>query len=198
MKSAEYYVNYMKEVKETLSKISYEQINKATELIHWAAHNNFPIYVFGNGGSASLSEHFSCDHTKGVRHDTSLRPNVISLSSNIPMLTAIANDYSYDQVFSKQLEAFRDNCGLAIGLSASGSSPNVCLGLRKAEQKGFQTLAFVGFDGGHIMEYNDANDFVYVPSHNYGVVEDCHQIVMHSIAQYLRTEYNNDNTELKL
>jgi len=188
----------MKEVKETLSKISYEQINKATELIHWAAHNNFPIYVFGNGGSASLTEHFSCDHTKGVRHDTSLRPNVISLSSNLPMLTAIANDYSYDQVFSKQLEAFRDNCGLAIGISASGNSRNVCLGLRKAEEKGFQTLAFVGFDGGAIMEYNHANDFVYVPSHNYGVVEDCHQIVMHSIAQYLRTEYNNNNNELKL
>jgi len=198
MKSSDYYVNYMKEVNETLSKISYEQINKATELIHWAAHNNFPIYVFGNGGSASLSEHFSCDHTKGVRHDTSLRPNVISLSSNIPMLTAIANDYSYDQVFSKQLEAFRDNCGLAIGISASGSSPNVCSGLRKAEQKNYQTLAFVGFDGGHIMEHNLARYFVHAPVHNYGIVEDCHQIVMHSIAQYLRTEYNNNNTELKL
>lgn len=198
MNSAQYYVDYINEVKETLTKISYEQINKATELIHWAAHNNFPIYVFGNGGSASLSEHFSCDHTKGVRHDTSLRPNVISLSSNLPMLSAIANDYSYDQVFSKQLEAFRDNCGLAIGISASGNSPNICLGLETAQKKNYQTLALVGFDGGDIMEHKYARYFVYVPSHNYGVVEDCHQIVMHSIAQYLRTEYNNNSNKLKL
>ncbi|NDG30613.1 hypothetical protein EB118_11150 [bacterium] len=59
-------------------------------------------------------------------------------------------------------------------------------------------LAFVGFDGGHIMEYNDAKSFVYVPSNNYGIIEDCHQIIMHSIAQFFRTNFNNNKNKLNL
>jgi len=190
--------NYVQQLQETLSKISQEQIIDATKLLYWAAFNNFPVYVFGNGGSASLSEHFSCDHTKGVRHNTSLRPNIISLSSNIPMITAIANDISYDEIFSTQLDSFPNYGSVAIGISASGNSRNVCKGLQKARAKGFQTLAFVGFDGGHIMEYNDAECFVYVPSDNYGIIEDCHQIIMHSIAQFFRTTFNNNKNKLNL
>jgi len=195
---AGYYNLYTSQIREALNKVDYLQIQKATELIYWAASNNFPVFVFGNGGSAAISEHFACDHTKGVRHNTSLRPNIISLSSNVPFLTAIANDISYDEIFSQQLEAFPSYGAVAIGISASGNSRNVCRGLQKASAKGYQTIGFVGFDGGHIMEYNDAKEFVYVPSNNYGVVEDCHQIIMHSIAQYLRKTYNNNKNELIL
>jgi phosphoheptose isomerase len=170
---------YTSGVSEALSKIDRSSVSQAHRIILQYAQEQAPIYVFGNGGSASLSEHFSCDHTKGVRHDTELKSNIISLASNMALITAIANDYSYDEIFSKQIETFPNNRGLAIAISASGSSKNVVKGLRTAGEKGLETMAFVGFDGGYIMDYEMADYVVYVPSDNYGIVEDCHQILMH-------------------
>lgn len=192
---------YTSAIAEALSKIDRDSIEAAHCVILQHATNSLPIYVFGNGGSASLSEHFSCDHTKGVRHDTPLHSNIISLASNMALITAIANDYSYDDIFSKQIEAFPDNKGLAIAISASGSSKNIVKGLRTAKDKGMATMAFVGFDGGYVMDYEMADNVVYVPSHNYGIVEDCHQIIMHSIAQNIRSKHflaRNDSHTLKL
>lgn len=192
-----FYDVYTSAVYEALGKIERHSIEKARDVIYNAAVVGMPLYVFGNGGSASLSEHFSCDHTKGVRHDTDLRPNVVSLASNMALVTAIANDYSYDEVFSKQLEAFPDH-GVAIAITASGNSPNVVKGLRKASEKGMTTICFVGFEGGYVMDYEAADHFVYVPSSNYGIVEDCHQIIMHAIAQEIRSKYHHKRTEIRL
>lgn len=192
---------YTSGLAEALGKIDRGSIDQAHRVILQHATDRLPIYVFGNGGSASLSEHFSCDHTKGVRHDTPLHSNIISLASNMALITAIANDYSYDEIFSKQIEAFPDNNGLAIAISASGSSKNIIRALRTANEKGIKTMAFVGFDGGYVVDYEMANYVVHVPSHNYGIVEDCHQILMHSIAQAIRSKHffaRNEAHTLKL
>jgi len=192
---------YASGVTEALSKIDRYKISEAIKVIEMYAKEQSPIYVFGNGGSAALSEHFSCDHTKGVRHDTPLQSNIISLASNMALITAIANDYSYDDIFSKQIEAFPNNRGLAIAISASGNSKNIIKGLRKAGEKGLETMAFVGFNGGQVVDYELADYIVHVPSDNYGIVEDCHQILMHSIAQAIRSKHflaKDDNHELKL
>ena len=199
--SSAFFDVYTSGVMEALSKIDRASVSQAHRVILQYARDQSPIYVFGNGGSASLSEHFSCDHTKGVRHDTKLKSNIISLASNMALITAIANDYSYDEIFSKQIEAFPDNRGLAIAISASGNSKNIVRALRVAGEKGLETMAFVGFDGGYIMDYEMADYVVYVPSHNYGIVEDCHQILMHSIAQTIRSNHflaKDENHELKL
>ena len=192
---------YASGVTEALSKIDRYKISEAIKVIEMYAKEQSPIYVFGNGGSAALSEHFSCDHTKGVRHDTPLQSNIISLASNMALITAIANDYSYDDIFSKQIEAFPNNRGLAIAISASGNSKNIVKGLRKAGEKGLETMAFVGFNGGQVVDYELADYIVHVPSDNYGIVEDCHQILMHSIAQAIRSKHflaKDGNHELKL
>ena len=192
---------YASGVTEALSKIDRYKISEAIKIIEMYAKEQSPIYVFGNGGSAALSEHFSCDHTKGVRHDTPLQSNIISLASNMALITAIANDYSYDDIFSKQIEAFPNNRGLAIAISASGNSNNIIKGLRKAGEKGLETMAFVGFNGGQVVDYELADYIVHVPSDNYGIVEDCHQILMHSIAQAIRSKHflaKDDNHKLKL
>ena len=199
--SSAFFDVYTSGISEALSKIDRASVSQAHRIILQYAQEQAPIYVFGNGGSASLSEHFSCDHTKGVRHDTELRSNIISLASNMALITAIANDYSYDEIFSKQIEAFPNNRGLAIAISASGSSKNIVKGLRAAGQKGLETMAFVGFDGGYVMDYEMADYVIHVPSDNYGIVEDCHQILMHSIAQSIRTKHflaKDENHELKL
>ena len=99
------------------------------------------------------------------------------------------------------IEAFPNNRGLAIAISASGSSKNVVKGLRAAGQKGLETMAFVGFDGGYVMDYEMADYVVHVPSDNYGIVEDCHQILMHSISQAIRSKFflaKDENHTLRL
>lgn len=192
---------YTSGIAEALSRIDRGSIDQAHRVMLQHAVDRLPIYVFGNGGSASLSEHFSCDHTKGVRHDTELKANIISLASNMALITAIANDYSYDEIFSKQIEAFQDRNGLAVAISASGSSKNIVRALRAASAKGLKTMAFVGFDGGHVLDYEIADYVVHVPSDNYGIVEDCHQIIMHSIAQNIRSKFflaKDDNHKLRL
>lgn len=193
-----FFNDYVLDLRNALDTIDRRQIEKATDMLVEASRLKHPVLVFGNGGSASLSEHFSCDHTKGVRHNTNLLPNVMSLASNMSLVTALANDYSYDEIFEKQIEYFQSEHCVAVGISASGNSPNVLYGLRKAREKNYSTIAFVGFDGGSVVDYERADVIIHVKSKNYGIVEDCHQILMHSISQQIRSSYNNKRKELIL
>lgn len=183
---------YNKWIETALKTIDPKAFDAAEKLIEKNNSRKNPTIVFGNGGSAAIAEHFTCDHTKGVRHDTQsetahvinkMRPNFHSLPSNVSLLTAIANDYGYEYVFSKQVEWFENKNALVIAISSSGSSPNIVNGLNVANRKGYDTIALVGFDGGTILREQLASTIVHVIFNNYGVVEDCHQIVMHALAQ---------------
>lgn len=197
----EYFEIYRNKLNEALNTIDNDWLEMVKNQILWSAENENPILVCGNGGSASLSEHFSCDHTKGVSMDCQeLFPNVISLSSNIALISAIANDISYDEIFSKQIEWFHKGLDTTlVVISASGNSPNIIKALEAAKIRRMTTIAFVGFDGGEIVKNDLAQFVIHVKSDNYGIVEDCHQIIMHSIAQNIR--YDNTHkriSELKL
>ncbi len=165
-------------------------LNHVRNVIFSAAHNNWPILVMGNGGSAAIGDHWSCDYSKGISEDTKYKINVRNLGSNMSIMTAIANDIGYDQVFSKQIEWCKEEA-LVLAISSSGSSPNIVNGLRKANEMEFPTIALVGFDGGEVLRRDMADFIIHVNSNNYGVVEDCHQIIMHSMAQNIRTQYKN-------
>jgi phosphoheptose isomerase len=121
---------------------------------------------------------------KGVRTGTDLRNRVVSLSTNIELFSAIANDIGYDAVFEYQLESQARPGDVLLAISSSGSSPNIVRALAWAEAHGMQTIAMTGFDGGPAR--NLATVSVHVPSHNYGVVEDSHQACMHLLAQFVR------------
>ena len=183
---------YNKWIGTALKTIDSKAFDAAEKLIEKNNSNTNPTIVFGNGGSAAIAEHFTCDHTKGVRHDAQsetahvinkMEPNFHSLPSNVSFLTAIANDYGYEYVFSKQVEWFENKNALVIAISSSGSSPNIVNGLNVANRKGYNTIALVGFDGGVILKEKLASVIIHVNFNNYGVVEDCHQIIMHALAQ---------------
>lgn len=144
------------------------------------------IWVAGNGGSAAIADHTVCDTTKGTFVDGQPPIRSVSLSANGPMLTALANDLSYDQVFSKQLEFYLKPGDAVLLVSSSGNSPNVVNAARFAQQRGIPTIAFVGFKGGKLAEL--ADHVVWVPVENYGMVEDTHQSLMHVLTQYLLTQ----------
>ncbi len=194
----EHYENYKRMLNEALDTVDPEAIDAMVyQLLHMARYGH-PILVCGNGGSAAITEHMSCDHTKGVAMDTRLKPFMIPLQSNVSLCTAIANDINYDQVFSKQIEWFA-NPGKPFGLfavSSSGNSPNIINAIYAAKNAGAATMVMVGFDGGRVKQIADV--CIHVKSNNYGVVEDAHQIIMHCMAQYLRKEHTHKTDQLKL
>ncbi|MCA6383572.1 MAG: SIS domain-containing protein [Cytophagales bacterium] len=161
------------------------------------------IYVCGNGGSAAIAEHLACDCVKGVATDSKndFALNVVSLSSNLPMISAIANDIGYDEVFSKQLQWLSWNLkdfgnyasDTLIVISSSGNSPNIIKAIEKAKERGMNTVAIVGFDGGKAKEL--ANWTIHIPSDNYGIIEDASQAIMHFMAQEMRRFVSNKNPE---
>jgi D-sedoheptulose 7-phosphate isomerase/D-glycero-D-manno-heptose 1,7-bisphosphate phosphatase len=192
----EYFQTYRESIDKALKGVRENPYRDAYDVIKHTGTIGARIFVCGNGGSASIAEHFSCDHSKGVRMDAkSLRPNVVSLASNMATITAIGNDLGYDKIFSKQLEfsnASQDD--ILIVVSSSGNSPNIIRALEQAHECDLFTIALVGFDGGKAGQM--ANVTVHVNSDNYGVVEDCHQIIMHSWAQALRVSAATDHLKL--
>ena len=194
--SIDYFRTYRESIDKALRGVREQPYATAYETIKHAGTIGASIFVCGNGGSASIAEHFSCDHSKGVRMDAAtLRPNVVSLASNMAVITAIGNDLGYDKIFSKQLEFSNASSeDILIVVSSSGNSPTIIRVLEQANDLNMVTIALVGFDGGKAGQM--ANVTVHVNSDNYGVVEDCHQIIMHSWAQALRVTAATNHLKL--
>ena len=155
--------------------------------------NGRTIFVCGNGGSAAIANHLVCDCMKGVAVDTGNHMHVTSLSCNVPLMTAIANDIGYEDVFAKQLEWQAVPGDVLIAISSSGNSPNIYNALLSAKDVGVKTIAISGFTGGQACAIADHS--VHIKSDNYGVIEDVSQSVMHYIAQCLRRNLSNKNPE---
>jgi len=178
-----YFDDYVEMLKQALETVDRDKVDEMIQQFIRMADSGIPILVCGNGGSAAITEHMSCDHTKGVAMATNLKPFFIPIQSNVSMLTAIANDISYEEVFSKQIEWFPDKKAGVLVVSSSGSSPNIVNALKTAKKFNMPTMAMVGFEGGTVLKENLADIIIHVKSNNYGIVEDCHQIIMHSMSQ---------------
>jgi D-sedoheptulose 7-phosphate isomerase/D-glycero-D-manno-heptose 1,7-bisphosphate phosphatase len=148
------------------------------------------IFVCGNGGSAAIANHFECDHKKILFEGTkNLIPKIISLCSNNSLITAIANDFSYEEVFLKQLKYLAEKGDILITISSSGKSKNIIKALDWSKKNKIKTISFTGFDGG--LSKKIANYNIHVSSYNYGVVENIHHAIMNIISQFLRQSSNN-------
>jgi D-sedoheptulose 7-phosphate isomerase len=134
------------------------------------------ILWFGNGGSAAQAQHFAAELVGRYERE---RPGLASLALNTDtsVLTAVANDYSYDHVFARQVEALCRDVDMAIGLSTSGNSPNVLLAIEAAKAKGASTAALTGGDGGALAPL--ADDVVVVPSHRTSRIQESHLLLGH-------------------
>jgi phosphoheptose isomerase len=162
-------------------------------LIERAAGRNM-IYSCGNGGSAAIANHLVCDCMKGVRTQSTLRPRVHSLSTTTETITAIGNDIGYEHIFAFQLDSLGMPDDVLVAISSSGDSPNIVNALIKAREMQIATIAMTGFSGGRAAMLADIS--LHVDAHNYGVVEDVHQSLMHILAQYLRHAHLDDETAL--
>ena len=186
--------NYANRLNAGLESVNKEQLQKVLELLEHAYKKRIPVFVCGNGGSLTMSDHFHCDHAKGTHYDALLRPKIEPLTSG-SILTAIANDIGYEDVFSFQLSMKGSAGDILVAISASGNSPNIVNAIKKAKELNMETIAFVGFDGGKAAYLADY--VLHVDENNYGIIEDCHQALMHILAQHIR-ESNNRNDGIKL
>ena len=182
--AASYFDGYAKEMARAAKSIEPGALDRAAAILLEAYTLGTRMFSCGNGGSASIANHVQCDHVKGVRTATDLAPQVMSLSTNVELLTAIANDIGYDQVFVYQLQSQAAPGDVLMAVSSSGRSPNIVQALTWARDHGLRTIAVTGFDGGDARVAAEVS--IHVDCTNYGIVEDLHQSVMHALAQYIR------------
>ena len=175
---------YFKNHSKAVSSVDGELLADAIVILQHLYESDGTLYVCGNGGSASISNHLACDHGKLLASDTDLLPRVQSLAANIEVITAIANDISYDEVFVHQLRLLAEKGDVLMTISSSGNSENVVRAATWAKNKGLKIIALTGFDGGRTAELATVN--LHVDGDNYGIIEDVHQSLMHLMGQYMR------------
>ena len=178
-----FFDKYISTLTNSLKNSDLSVIEKAASMIHETVKKKRTIFVCGNGGSAAIANHYICDYLKFLRQHTKLKPKIISLSSNLETITAISNDFSYDQVFRYQAESLFEKNDLLIVISSSGNSKNIKEAVKFSKTKGVKVIGFSGFDGGYLKKNSDIS--VHISANNYGISEDAHHILMHIILQFL-------------
>lgn len=168
---------YFKTLKETLDALDREALQGLLGLLLRAREEGRNIFVMGNGGSAATASHFVCDFNKGLRREDGKNFRFICLNDNVPSLMAIANDLGYEAVFVEQLKSHLAPGDVVMGLSGSGNSANVVKALEYARERGAETVALVGYDGGRMKGL--ARHTVHVPLNDMQIVEDIHMILDH-------------------
>ncbi len=179
------YSRYLDELKTLLDNLPLAQVKSAAEVLFRAYETDHTLFVFGNGGSAALASHMASDLGKAthVPGPASLqgvkRLKVLALTDNVPLLTAWANDSSYENAFAGQMENFIQAGDVALAISGSGNSPNVLRALELARRAGATTVGLAGCGGGRMKDLLDCP--IVVPSHNMQQVEDAHLVLAHMI-----------------
>ena len=168
----------------TIKELPLGVLEQVTETLVNAYLNENSIYLFGNGGSASLASHFACDLGKGTVNGAAKRFKVMALTDNLPLITAWANDSSYEYIFSQQLTNFIRPHDVAFAISVSGNSQNVLNALQIARDAKARTVGIAGFKGGLMKDLCDV--CVIVPSENMQIVEDLHLSIAHAIFTAVR------------
>ncbi|MBI1861647.1 MAG: SIS domain-containing protein [Deltaproteobacteria bacterium] len=180
---SEYLNGYVETVQAAVRTVSPEKMDLVFSLLKEKLEQGAQIFAAGNGGSAAISAHLCCDWVKGTRMEGEPTLKVHSLMENTSLLTALANDVSYEEAVAEQIKAYGKAGDCVILLSCSGNSPNVVRAAQVARQMDIDVISMTGFDGGKLAAFSDIS--LHVPANNYGMIEDCHQMLMHVFSQYL-------------
>jgi D-sedoheptulose 7-phosphate isomerase/D-glycero-D-manno-heptose 1,7-bisphosphate phosphatase len=182
-----YFPAYADELAAAARTVDGSALDRAAGILVGAYMADQVVFSCGNGGSAAIANHTQCDHVKGVRAKTGLAPRVVSLSNNVELMTAIANDLAFEDLFAYQLQAHARPGDVLVAISSSGRSPNITRALEYARDNRLRTIALTGFDGGAARGIADVA--IHVDCGNYGVIEDVHQSVMHALAQFVQQSF---------
>ena len=153
--------DYYRELKISFEYIDFNKLIKIINILELAYKSkNKKIMVCGNGGSAALANHFACDHQKILNEVKPLKPFVLSLASNSPLMTAISNDSKYENVFCDQIKQIGKKSDILITISSSGDSENIIKAIKVAKAMSIKTISFTGFNGGRSKNLADHNIYL--------------------------------------
>src|SRR2546421_4561239 len=175
------YLDYLTSV---IAELDVPSITKFIDALMEARNRGARIFFIGNGGSAATASHFANDVAIGsLSWEKPFR--AISLTDNVAILTAVGNDYGYEEIFVRQLQTQMTSGEVVVAISASGNSPNVVRAVEYANNNGALTVALTGFDGGVLKQ--TASVVVHAPTNKgeYGPTEDIHLIVDHLVGAFL-------------
>jgi len=189
--AAEFSRRYLQYLNEVLKSIDLEAIARFVQTLLEARARGATTYFIGNGGSAATASHFANDLAIGTNsYEKPFR--VISLTDNQAIITAIGNDFGYEEVFVRQLQVVGKPGDVLVAISASGNSPNLILAMEYAASVGIKTVALTAFDGGRMKQI--ATDGIHVPTglKEYGPAEDAHMVIDHLVGAYLIRVVKNE------
>src|SRR5579885_152808 len=163
-----------------LLEVSQGDLDRVVELLLETHAAGRRVYIMGNGGSAATAIHLANDFMKTAHVPGQNALRAFALVENVALLTAWANDMTYEEGFARHLAAVLDPEDVVVAISASGNSPNILEGLKAARACGAGTVGLLGFDGG--LAHGLVDHAIHVPSRDYGLVEDAHVAIGHAIS----------------
>jgi D-sedoheptulose 7-phosphate isomerase len=168
-------------------------IANASEILATALKQGNKVLLFGNGGSAADAQHIAAELVGRFAFDRPALP-ALALSVNSSCVTAIGNDYGFDQVFSRQIEALARAGDVAIGISTSGNSANVMNAILAARKIGLKTIALTGSTGGTLR--NSADLCICAPSKETPRIQECHLLIGHIISELVESEIFHEESRI--
>lgn len=169
--------DYLSAQKRAVDSLDPEQLAGLVETLRVAWKADAQVFAIGNGGSAANASHFAVDLGKGSSDALPRRFRVLSLTDNVAWLTALGNDYAYEEIFSRQLANYARKGDVLIAASVSGNSPNLVKAFQWAKDNGVKTIALVGAKRGRLAELGD--QVVVIDDTHYGRVEDVQMHILH-------------------
>ncbi len=180
-----YYLDYRHRLNKLLDLVDIDDLEKVIGTMVTTFKNGKTVYVCGNGGSAATASHIQADFSFFVRYFTKFRPKVKALTDNVPMITAVGNDTTFNDIFVEQLKGHFEKGDAIICISASGNSENVIRAAQYANENGGNSIGFIGFTGGKLKEVCTLSLYTPNAKGDYGPIEDLHMIYDHLIVNFL-------------
>jgi D-sedoheptulose 7-phosphate isomerase len=175
---------YILQVRGTIEKISDDCVDQAISALYTAWSDGKQVFILGNGGSASTASHMANDLCKATAVVGKQRMRAIALTDCVSLITAWANDVSFDSIFKEQLENLLNSGDVVMAISASGNSPNVLRALEYAAEKKAITIGWTGESGGTLKHMVDI--CLQAPSDDVGIIESVHVLLDHLVSNELR------------
>lgn len=180
-------------MKKLIEKLDQKKLIEISNFIEKSIKSKKNIFVAGNGGSASVANHFLCDFNKGIKISSKhkMLPRVYSLNNSVELITAISNDIKYENVFDFQLENYANRGDLLFVFSCSGTSKNILNLIKLAKKKKLEVIYITGFL--HKKFKTKIKFHINLDCENYGITEDMFSTFMHLISQWIRFKSSNYN-----
>ena len=191
MKIKPFIKEHLTRLKQILDNIDVDVVSNIVDTLEETIENKSRIYILGNGGSAATASHIVNDLGAGLRRRGIINFDVTSLGDNSPVITAIANDIGYENIFYMQMKGHINADDVVVAISCSGESPNIIKAVDYAKDLGCKIIGVTGFNGGYLKKISNINFHVDAPEGEYGLVEDAHMILDHIIySYYIQAESN--------